>query len=79
MILLRFLMFIVMIAALAFVVTQIFIPLVTRTTLFPMFRRERTALLKQIQEAKAQLDDEELKVTLSNLQAQLKAKQENKS
>lgn len=75
MVLLRFLIPIIVIALIAFLVTQVLIPLLSRSVLFPMFRRTRTETLAEIQETRAQIVDEELKDTLEDLQEQLKAKQ----
>ncbi len=57
-------------------VTQVLTPVATGTTLFPLFRHKRSAILNEMAEIKAQLDDKDLEIALAALKQQLKDKQE---
>jgi hypothetical protein len=75
MLLLRLFQFIAIALAIAFVVTQIAIPLFTSTLVFPMFRKPRKELLAELNEVQAQLDDQDLSEKVVSLKAELAKRQ----
>lgn len=57
------------------VLTQILIPVLTGTVLFPMFRKAREELLDEEKEVKAKLEDIELATNVLSLKKKLAEKQ----
>lgn len=75
MVLLILLRYLLILVGLAFGVTQILLPLVSGTILFPMFRKSREDLLAQKAELIAQIDDTELQSNVVSLKKKLAEKQ----
>lgn len=71
MFLLRLLIVAAVFFSIVFVGTQILIPLLTQTPLFPMFRSKRAQLLNELVETKAQLDDQSLAASVAELKRKL--------
>ena len=55
----------------ALLVTQMFIPMLMGTRLFPMFRKTRLHIQDEIAEVKEQLTDQQLQEELDRLKAEL--------
>lgn len=75
MFLLILLRYAVMLVIAAVVLTQILIPVLTGTVLFPMFRKAREELLDEEKEVKAKLEDVELATNVLSLKKKLAEKQ----
>lgn len=72
MVLLRLLEWIFGIIAVVLILTQILLPLITGSKLFPIFRSSRNSLENEIREIQEQLSEKELKEHLEELRAKLK-------
>lgn len=57
--------------AIAFIVTQVLIPILMGTKLFPVFRKSTLAIQGQLAEVREQLNEQALKDELAKLKAQL--------
>lgn len=73
--LLIFLRYLLIFLGIALVATQVLIPLVTGTILFPIFRKSREVLLAEKAELTAQIDDTDLQSNVISLKQKLAEKQ----
>lgn len=75
----RMLPILLIVLFLVFVITQVIIPLVKRTVLFPFLRSERKTLTNEIAELHAKLEDEALITERNQLKSQLSSMQQQNS
>jgi len=71
MFLLRLIEIITIAFALALILSQVVVPLVTGRKLFPAFRKSRNKIEDEIREVQEQLEDKELQTTLNELHEKL--------
>ena len=76
MILLRLLEFIAIAFIIAFILTQVILPLVLERKLFPAFRASRNKIEDGIREVQEQLDEKCLQAKLNELRAKLEGRPE---
>lgn len=68
---LRFIETIAVLLAIAFILSQIFLPLAMGRKLFPAFRKTRNVIENEIRELQEQLDEKQLKEHLEELRVKL--------
>ena len=76
MILLRLFEFIAGTIAFVLIFSQVFLPLLTGRKLFPAFRKSRNKIEDEIREVQEQLEDQQLRAKLKELEAKLEGRPE---